>query len=68
MSPPSQRVPSRGISAVPAGAPAWITDELMEDTRKTWQPYYAELLTDTDLLEILLDVGRLFDALEVSDE
>ena len=53
-SPPSTR---------PAGAPAWVTEELLADTVAAWQPYYAEDLTAADALEILLVAGRLFEAL-----
>lgn len=53
-SPPSTR---------PAGAPAWVTAELLADTVAAWQPYYAEDLTTDDALEILLAAGRLLEAL-----
>ena len=48
---------------VPAGAPAWITPELITVTLDTWQPYYPECLTVTDAVEILHTVGRLLDCL-----
>ena len=48
---------------VPAGAPAWITSELVEKTIRVWQPYYADPLTPEDALAIILNVGRLFDVL-----
>jgi hypothetical protein len=54
---------SSSPSARPAGAPAWVTEELLSDTIVAWQPYYAEDLTADDALEILLAAGRLFDAL-----
>ena len=47
----------------PAGAPEWVTVALLEDTLAAWQPYYPHPLTVDDALEILLTVGRLFDAL-----
>jgi hypothetical protein len=50
--------------AVPAGAPAWITPEIVADTIETWQPYYAVPLTVADSLEILQSVSRLLDALQ----
>jgi len=49
---------------VPDGAPTWVTQELIADTVKTWQPYYEAQLTVDDALAILLSVARLFDALE----
>ena len=45
------------------GAPAWVSPELLADTIETWQPYYADTLTDSDSLEILLAISRLIDAL-----
>lgn len=50
-------------SIVPAGAPDWITPELIETTIRVWQPYYAEVLSPEDAVTMILDVGRLFDAL-----
>ena len=32
-------------SIVPAGAPDWITPELVEATIRVWQPYYKDVLT-----------------------
>jgi hypothetical protein len=49
--------------AMPPGAPAWITPDLLADTLETWQPYYIGQLTVMDSLEILLSVSRLIDAL-----
>ncbi|NQU24047.1 MAG: hypothetical protein HQ567_22420 [Candidatus Nealsonbacteria bacterium] len=42
-----------------AGAPAWITPELIDDTIDTWQPYYEETLTAREALDILMNVGRV---------
>jgi hypothetical protein len=50
-------------SIVPAGAPDWITPELIEATICTWQPYYEAILTPEDAVTMIIDVGRLFDAL-----
>ncbi len=55
------------LSPIPAGAPEWITAELIVDTISTWQPYYDGQLTSQDALEILLGVGRLMDILEQND-
>ena len=49
---------------VPAGAPDWITADLIADTLDTWQPHFPEALTVDDALEILLDAARLIDFLE----
>jgi hypothetical protein len=51
------------LSIVPAGAPDWITPELVEATIRVWQPYYEEVLTAEEAVTMILDVGRLFDAL-----
>jgi len=48
---------------VPAGAPDWITPELIEATIRVWQPYYVEVLSPEEAVTMILDVGRLFDAL-----
>ena len=50
-------------SIVPAGAPDWITPELVEATIRVWQPYYKDVLTPEEAVTMILDVGRLFDAL-----
>lgn len=50
-------------SIVPAGAPDWITAELIEATIRTWQPYYKEVLTPEEAVTMILTVGRLYDAL-----
>jgi hypothetical protein len=48
---------------LPAGAPDWITPELIEATIRTWQPYYQATLTPDEAVTMILDVGRLFEAL-----
>lgn len=49
--------------AVPPGAPNWITPEEIEDTLRVWQPYYRQLLTALDALEIMLNVRNLLDVM-----
>jgi hypothetical protein len=49
----SQRV------TVPAGAPAWISVALIEETVRVWQPYYANPLTVEDAIDIMQAVGQL---------
>ena len=53
------------VLAVPAGAPRWVTPELLADTLRVWQPYYGEL-TSHDALTIIMNVGNLFDVLRRS--
>jgi hypothetical protein len=50
-------------SIVPAGAPDWITPELVEATIRVWQPYYADVISPEEAVTMIIDVGRLFDAL-----
>jgi hypothetical protein len=42
------------------GLPSWITPELISETIRAWQPYYAQPLTVQDAIGILLSVGNLF--------
>lgn len=52
---------SGGHSAcTPASTPAWITRDLIDLTRKIWQPFYKEFLTPEIAVTILQGVGRLF--------
>jgi hypothetical protein len=54
---------------VPAGAPRWVTSEIIADTLQVWQRYYDENLTADDALAIIGNVGRLYDTLRrLSDE
>lgn len=48
---------------VPPGAPAWITPELLAQTIRVWQPYYADPLTSEAALAIIQSVGRLVEVL-----
>jgi hypothetical protein len=48
---------------VPPGAPSWISAELIAETLRVWQPYYAETLTSIDALDMILNVSRLVDVI-----
>ncbi len=50
-------------SIVPAGAPDWITPELVEATISVWQPYYADVITPEEAVTMIVSVGRLYQAL-----
>jgi hypothetical protein len=50
-------------SIVPAGAPDWITAELIEQTIRVWQPYYADLLAPEEAVTMILNVGRFYQAI-----
>jgi hypothetical protein len=52
-----------GSGGVPPGAPSWITPDLIADTLRVWQPYYRTPLTAEDALEMIMNVGQLFDVL-----
>jgi hypothetical protein len=54
--------PNNREQAKPA-LPAWVDELLMAETRAVWEPVYGQPLTDDEVLEILLSVGRLIDAL-----
>jgi hypothetical protein len=60
---PDCRIREDAKSIVPAGAPDWITAELIEATIRTWQPYYQDVLTPEEAVIMIVDVGRLFEAL-----
>lgn len=49
---------------VPAGAPHWITQELIEVTIRVWQPYYETVISPEEATEMILSAGRLFNALQ----
>lgn len=64
--PPQHTKPQSGESEtvrVPAGAPRWVTPELIELTLRVWQPYYEIQLIPEDALEIMMGVGRLVEVL-----
>lgn len=51
---------------VPAGAPSWITPELVTHTLRVWNPYYGDSLTSDDAVNILMNVSRLVGVLSRS--
>lgn len=51
------------IIAALRGAPTWITPTLVQDTWQTFRPYYGPDMTAEDAVEILLNVGNLFELL-----
>lgn len=44
--------------------PEWIDAKLIAETKAAWSPFYGHSLTTAEALEILLNVGRIIDALE----
>ena len=61
---PSQpRLADSSLSPVPAGAPPWVTPELIAHTLRVWQPYYSEPLTADDALGMIINVAALWELL-----
>jgi|GEM_PF-1587610 len=52
---------------VPAGAPTWVTPELIQHTLRVWQPFYEHPLTPQDALGMILSTGRIVEALTEVD-
>lgn len=46
--------------------PDWITPELIEETLRVWQPYYASPLTPKDAVGILERAGEVLRVLASS--
>jgi hypothetical protein len=42
---------------------AWITQTMVEDTRRVWSPRYGYELSDAEAVEILMNVRRLVQVL-----
>jgi hypothetical protein len=48
---------------LPAGAPQWVTIELIEHTIRVWQPFYRDQSIPADALEIIMSVGQMVEVL-----
>lgn len=62
------RQKTRHPDAVPAAgrrplSMAWITDELIEETRRVWSPMYGRVLSVDEAVEILMNVKRFAEVL-----
>ncbi len=42
---------------------AWITDDLVAETRRVWSPAYGRVLSDEEAVEILMNVKRFAEAI-----
>jgi len=63
---PSRKASSKNstaLPAVPSGAPAWVTPELIQKTLDVWQPYYEEELIPEDALAIIMGTTELLHSL-----
>ncbi|MCA9243660.1 MAG: hypothetical protein KDA32_06900 [Phycisphaerales bacterium] len=54
---------SRPTARLEPGLPAWITPELIAETIRVWQPYYAAPLSAVDAVEILVNTAILLDSI-----
>jgi len=50
-----------GRGMTPAGAPEWVTEELIAQTLEVWQPLADRVLTPDDALAMLINVCQLFE-------
>lgn len=48
---------------VPDGVPNWLTEEIICETIRVWQPKYQEKLTNKDAVDILMTFSRLLDCI-----
>ena len=48
---------------LPPGTPAWITAELIALTMRTWQPYYATVVSPEDAVKMITAFGGLIGVL-----
>ncbi len=60
---PHSDEPPRPQVAVPAGAPSWVTPELIEHTLRVWQPFYQHQLIPEDALEMIRGVAEIVEVL-----
>jgi hypothetical protein len=51
---------------VPPGSPPWVTNKLIADTIRVWQPHYKKKITEEDALEILINVCQLSNNLDLT--
>jgi hypothetical protein len=51
----SREVHQSGDSHRPS--PQWITAELVDYTRRVWEPRYRRALTDGEIIEIILNIS-----------
>jgi len=42
---------------------AWITEDLIADTRRTWSPVYGREISDEEAIEMLTNVKQLVEVL-----
>ncbi len=52
---------------VPSHSVDWISNELLDQTIRIWQPLAVESLTHDDAMRILINVAQLFEAIGLSE-
>jgi hypothetical protein len=55
--------PAPGAALLRPLSTAWITDELIEETRRVWSPMYGRVLSADEAVEILMNVKRFAEVL-----
>lgn len=55
------RAAAKESDDTPPARPAWISNNLVAETLRVLQPRYPETLTEDEAVEILMNVGELFD-------
>ncbi len=60
------KLPTRrdGSTMLPPGTPLWVSIELIELTKKVWEPRYGKPLSVEEAITIVLNAGRLFELLK----
>ncbi len=53
--------------SLPAGAPAWVTADLIERTIRVWQRFYTVQFTIEDALAMILNVAGLVEVFSRGD-
>src|SRR2546430_11983528 len=48
-----------GASAPRPAAPAWMSDDLIAETRRVWSAAYGRVISGDEAIEILLNVRRI---------
>lgn len=58
-----QHGPVPGAASARPLSMAWITDALIEETRRVWSPMYGRVLSADEAVEILMNVKRFAEVL-----
>ena len=61
--PTGQHGPEPGSAGARPLSMAWITDDLIEETRRVWSPMYGRVLATEEAVEILMNVKQFAEVL-----